>query len=297
MVSQSALIISLPLIRNEANCGSGGGCHSLDSIIVSHVYDEAGIFVNQHMDEDDYTSYLSAFMPETSLTSAISAIETQYPVSPTNVVAVWTNMTRDVSFTCNTRQLFDAYHSSNIPTYMMQYAVDKNHMVSINGGNQSIALHGSDLIPTFWSQDIDLPTWFNSTCNALNITCPGTLELYAIAKFFAVFAPQYQKHLVSHAINGNPNPQDTVSTFTWSTATTTVSSSATYVANVVQASPTFIGNIPRLGKPFFEDIQDDQTPNTVCDFWTQLAKKYLDPTGEDGNGLYVQDSDPRKVEL
>src|SRR5271154_1170730 len=118
----------------------------IDSLIVSHVANESGSFVPQFMrTEADFTTFINDFMPEPQLAPVRAAVETQYPAQgpPYNgdQRARAGALIRDSTFTCNTRQLYEAYKPRSTGLYMLQYdfLASKNY-----------ALHGSDLLPTFW---------------------------------------------------------------------------------------------------------------------------------------------------
>ena len=242
------------------------------------------------MTDADFTSYLSAFMPQSSMTSARAAVATQYPSSDyPNPSARFGAIIRDVAFVCNTRQLFDSYHAE-IPTYMVQYSAYKN---------RSAAVHGSDLLATFWNADINFIQWVTSILAPFGKK-PFIGILYYLSQVFGArkhFACQYQSHLVAHAINGDPNsigssPCTALADVNWATATTTTQGIATYVSDVIEARPT--GPRSKLyPTQAFDIIYDTFTPNTVCDFWKGIAEM-ADPSSqqEDGTGgLHVQNPD------
>lgn len=197
-------------------------------------------------------------MPQTTLSSVRAAIATQYPADAyggdarSRAAAV----IQDSTFTCNTRQLFDAYQPKN-PTYMMEYAV---------GAIFHAAVHGTDLAPTFWNADVDFVQWLIDAAALLNRTIPLP-EAKLIANFFGAkghFASHYQSYLVSHAVNdGDPN-KGSFTKVKWPTATPT----GALVGNVLRAH---IPSFPRI-RQFFLTTDQINTAK-ACDFWKNLAKE------------------------
>lgn len=258
------------------------------------------------MSQADFTSYVSDFIPQPSMSKARDAVATQYPeANYADASARYAAVIQDSSFTCNTRQLFDAYYGKGTKIYMLQYAVGENI-----GDNLNLAIHSADLLPTFWNADIDFKEWLKNIVQAANQTLNPT-QLSIINAYFGPasgpglhVACRYQSYLVSHALTGNPNWGASTSgnckqNVKWLDPTTAVMpvglASATYVSNVFQPSPN-----PTLVN-FENDIVDTITPNIVCDFWTNLAETYItNNTGADRDvgSLNVQNAeDYRKVEL
>ena len=159
-------------------------------------------------------------------------------------------MIRDSTFTCNTRQLFDAY--SNISsTYMMQYSV---------GQTFGAAKHASDLLPTFWHQGWDMKSFIMDYLHLEDWLADGA------ATALKALAPEYQLYLANHAISGNPNPRSgSHSTYhpQWNVAT--VSTNGQNVQNVQNVLE--VGLIPYFDTTFTDVI----TYKSTCDFWVDMA--------------------------
>ena len=236
---------------------------NLDSIIISHVSDEVqynGSFlpypIRQNPTAANFDNFLKAFMFDDKLAALRSNIDAQYPVSKykndqirrTGVVI------RDASFTCNTRQLFDAY-SGKINTYMMDY-----HLL----GDDDKAVHGSDIIPTFVNNGIDV--------SSLLQKCYGVPWAKATAAGIYIktfFAPAYQSYLKSFAIHKDPNlgAIGGAKKVKWTPAYTSKEDGHNSVRNVLL--PYYAGI---LGGPDFKILPKD--PNNTaasCTFWNQLA--------------------------
>ena len=232
--------------------------HELKSIIISHVEDEAKIFVPKWVSNDnDFTTFVSNFMPQPTLAPVREAIATQYPASAYKNVTFRLNaLIRDASFTCNNWQLFQAYHS-HIPTYMMEY----NYTINFKGKNLLPAVHGTDLAPTFWNDEIHFWKFLQEVAQKLDKNI-STLEAIGLATLYAEFAPHYQSYLVSNAIYGDPN-KGSFQKHAWPTATTTVSAGITKVSNVQMASFTPL--------PQFTTIVDNIINVSACNFWQSVA--------------------------
>ena len=98
---------------------TGNYWNKLESIIVSHVADEASIFVPKWIKTNaDFDTFVHDFMP---IATASAAIETQYSVSAyPKVRKRAAAVIADSSFTCNARQLFEAYSKTIADSvYMM----------------------------------------------------------------------------------------------------------------------------------------------------------------------------------
>ena len=263
--------------------------HGLESIIISHVKDEAAIFVPSKASADsDFTTFVSNFMPESTLAPVRDAIATQYPAGAyPNVKARLNALIRDGSFTCNNWQLFQAY-SDKTPTYMMEYDFE------IEFGGEVIlpALHGTDLAPTFWNDEIIFWKFLQEIAKKLNKTVKKPVA-EALALGYSIFSPHYQSYLVSNAIYGDPNKGSVENSESyqngcipaeadywwclfltgsfnehqWNTATTTVIAGTTKVSNVQMA---------RYTAPQFTSIIDNIVNVSACNFWLSVAAK-IDP--------------------
>jgi carboxylesterase type B len=140
----------------------------LESLLVSHVADEAMIFVPKSITDDDQVDlFVNASAPSTSFkVETINELGELYPASTTKkgeklfgtAEKRINTIIRDSTFTCNNRWLARAYAGK---TYSMQYSGKPG-------------LHGVDLIPTFFN--FKIPMWLS-----------------------------YRNYLTSHALTGNPN--------------------------------------------------------------------------------------------
>ena len=229
--------------------------HDLQSLIISHVKDESGIFVPKSFSTDsDFTTYVSSFLPQSTLSSARSAIASAYPSSAYNGTRARVSaVIRDSSFTCNVQQLFKAY-SGIVPTYVLSYDFELELPI-IHG---LPAAHGTDLLPTFWNAEVNFAAFLKSLMWQL---CHRDIDGAAdvLARYYKQFAPKYQAYLVSNALYGTSKGASSLIP-PWSTAT----SDGVSIGNVMlaRAMPTATQFTPTV-----------ELINTsgLCDFWTSLA--------------------------
>ena len=162
---------------------------NMQSLILSHVANEAQVFVSKNITTDaQFSTLLNQYFPNS--TAVNQAISSRYPsiaqnsVPPTptfatNIPPPYKNESdreraflQDNSFTCNVRFLTDAYAGK---TFNLQY--------SRSGG-----LHGSDLIADFFG-----------TGN------PSSMAALRMDPTLATLAPGFQSLLISHAVSGDPS--------------------------------------------------------------------------------------------
>ena len=187
----------------------------------------------------------------------------------------------NVSFTCNTRQLFDAYNGK-IDTYMMNY-----HFLA----KYDAAVHASDLLPTFCNDDTPVSELLQ---HCLHIPSP---RADVIGRYMRkTFAPDYQSYFKSHAIHGNPN--DGAKGFAkktkWQPSTTRADDNHDHVRNVMQ--PRYPGIV---GNPFQIADLDPNNIATSCGFWNEVAAeimKAVEPLMPEPL-LMIQDSEKSSPEL
>ncbi|KAI9839327.1 MAG: hypothetical protein M1838_004391 [Thelocarpon superellum] len=215
---------------------TGNYWKGLESIVISHVSDEAEIFVDGHItNSQQFDEYINDAFPNYTAPSGLNAIiEQRYPASRYASTDDRTKaLVRDVSFTCNTRYLANAYSGR---AWNMQYSV----------GLLDQALHASDLLPLFYDIYLTNPTDF------------GSQVAYPLVPGFGPLAAAYQSYLTSHAIYGDPNAArggwGDVATIDWPEATT---------------SSDQLGNVLNVGNLGFSLINDDQNTNQTCRFWLE----------------------------
>ncbi|KAL8899741.1 MAG: hypothetical protein Q9207_006038 [Kuettlingeria erythrocarpa] len=212
-----------------------GNCFPSVNLIVSHVSDEAAAFVPPSMrDDEDFTSTVeyifSAYAKRAGITSSI--ISRYGEKNYTTTFGRFKAFLADSSFTCNIRYLTDAYEDK---TWNLKYSV-------LPG------LHATDLLPTFYSLNLDLDSF-------------GRSVPYPLVPGFGGFSQAYQSYLVSHARTDDPNTYRKRLGLPPTLAWPKPDSSGDRVEGVLQA-----GN---LG---FSVISDGQVRRETCDFWRGILE-------------------------
>ncbi|KAL9088950.1 MAG: hypothetical protein Q9165_006007 [Trypethelium subeluteriae] len=247
------------LIRQLAalEYASGNFWKGIDSLIISHVADEAKVFVDGHISTDvEFSSFLSSIFPNYTTAAGINtAIEARYPgtsVPGSNYTTETDRVkdfVRDSSFTTNTRFMTEAYAGK---TYNMQYSVTPGW-------------HATDLIPLFLNTYIDL--------DALNQTLPIPL-----LPIIGSYAYAYQSYFTSHARTGDPNSYAALvnlpPAISWAKVGST---SAEYYTDVLDAGD--------LGFSYTTDMQN---PKSAADFWVQVQAAVTNAGGYAPPGAVVQ---------
>lgn len=239
------------LIRQLAvlEYASGNFYKGIDSLILSHVSDEAFLFTPPDVTTDaQFSAFVSEVLPPYTQSAGVNAaVEARYPPVLSAASNYTTEFDRtkalvgDSSFQCNVRYLTDAYNGIN---YNLQYSVTPG-------------FHGTDLLPTFYNLNVDLTAFGDDTPYPL---IPG----------FGSFAQAYQSYLVSHARSGDPNTYaklvNVPPAINWPKAG---SSSANELTNVLNAGD--------LG---FSLISDGETTEVACGFWREVAAAATNLGGE-----------------
>ena len=220
---------------------SGNFNKNIDSLILSHVRDEALIFIPSSIQTDaDFNDFVQNEFPTYAQTSGVTAaIEARYaPVQSDTVHNYTTEFDRmeallgDSFFYCNVHYITNAYKGKN---YNLQYSVTPG-------------VHGTDLLPPFYNLNLDIIAFGN---NASVPLIPG----------FDSFAQAYQSYLVSHTRPGDPNTyKKTVNippAITWPKPV----SSGYGITGVLNAGD--------LGFSVINDVSD--TRESVCSFWKKVA--------------------------
>ena len=230
---------------------------------MSHVYNETafnGSFipypVRRYNNETAFNNFLYAFMPGDTLAPLRADIASHYPVTAYQNSQI--NRTgaiiQDSTFVCNTRQLFDAYSNINTPVYMMNY-----HFLAKSGH----AVHGSDLLPTF----------YNKQMNIAALLCSWKLTAPVIKALIAPYAKSYQSYLTSFSIFGNPNTGSSGGAHKVNWPVANASADGNFVQNVLEP---YYSDLP----PYFRLAKVD-TLNTAetCGYWNGVAQKIMDAPG------------------
>ncbi|KAL8666304.1 MAG: hypothetical protein Q9202_001573 [Teloschistes flavicans] len=243
-----------------------GQTSNLSSLIVSHVWNEAGIFVRPWVKTPTaFTEFLNLVFPGKKLQSIRESIEDRYPSAGPpfsgDQQARLRKVLQDSTFVCNTRQLYQAYKGK---TYVLQY-------------NLPPAIHGSDLLASTWHQGVDVADLIHSYMKDLPAVIAGIIETVIVP-----FAIKYQHYFAGHALYGDPNALIRPKWATWEVA----KDDGTTIDNALKASLLSTGG----EDPFFSTGPDLESTSTNCDFWTKVAgeinslSKVADKSKDDSDG-------------
>ncbi len=191
---------------------------------------------------------MADFLPGHELAPQRDAIRQQYDCEK-DYAGNFTNCIReviqDLSFTCNTRNLFDSYPEIS---YMMEYAFPL----------PALAVHASDLIPLFANSKVEAVALLE-----LSGVEPWQAQLYG-EMLTSYISPRYQSYLASFALAGDPNALPFDPSLTWPVA----DGSENKVSNVMRVQAP-------LGQEPFVLASDDQNSKNKCDFWTKIAQSIV----------------------
>lgn len=229
---------------------SGKYWKGIQGAIISHVANETASFTPSYVvDKPTFTTFLNTFFPEPSLEPIRNSIAANYDCasSPYNgdYHACAADVIRDSSFTCNTRNLFDAFPSIS-------------HMMLYGFPDYALAYHAADLIPTFASglqQAYDMLRYDNVSWE----------DAAAYAETLnAEIRSWYQGYLSSFAVYGDPNTARVSGSKVWPVAT-----NGPQLSNVM-------GIAPDIWKfSWFNLISDDMNQKSVCNYWLGLAAQIM----------------------
>ena len=221
---------------------------------------ESGIFTPKHVvDDATFNRFVESFMDGSGLDPVRRTIQQHYdctkaPYNNDYKMCVGT-LIRDAAFTCNTRQLYDAYKGK---AYMMQY--------SFPAPLSALAVHASDLLPTFISSDTDVTALLRRLVKTLKEP-----SLSIAAGVLRTLSFRYRKYLASHAVWGDPNKDRVSVTPKWPLAI----DNGNQVERVLEV---------RFGDsvlhPIFGTIKDSMNTNASCGVWNDIANS-LDGTLQD----------------
>ena len=220
----------------------------------------------------NFQSFIKSYMPQDDLASTRQKIINQYSSSKFsgNQKRRTATVIRDSTFTCNTRQLFNAYNGIGIKTWAIYYGLF---------GVLGKAVHAADLIPTFVNDETDVPALL-AQCDT-NFT-KQISSLVAGNYIHDRVAPPYQARLISHAIHGDPNVAslNTTDSLYWPPAETHFSDQGNKLWKVLTI------HYHALQSPF--SLKPDSiNTKKICDFWDGIAEeimeKYPGPDGTPSN--------------
>lgn len=223
--------------------------------IISHCENEGHPFIPERVDsEASFNEFLETFLPGTALAPERDAIRERYDCKQPPFNGDYKDCIRvviqDAIFTCNTRNLFDAYPSSS-------------HMISYAYPWRAYAYHAADLVPLFMNSAEEAKELL------IKLQLPEFLASVYSAMLNQTVAPVYQNYLASFAATGDPNanvggldPPPGVAS--WPTA----DGSADALSGVLQVRAA-------AGQEPYLLISDDQNTRDTCAFWTGIAKNIV----------------------
>ena len=219
---------------------------SLESLIVSHVWNEAGIFVQPWVNTTKaFTAFLNSAFPGPELTSLRASIETQYPAKGPPFLGDQQSRLRkvlqDSTFVCNSRQLYNAYKGK---TYVLQY-------------NMPPGFHGADLLASCWQGHVDVADLIKAF-----MTDVPLVIAHLLGEIIVPFAFHYQRYFASHALFGEPNQLKLKNAVQWDLS----QDDGKMVDNALKA-----GLLSGGSNPFFNIGVDAESSSDNCDFWNGVA--------------------------
>jgi len=248
---------------------STGNFYNIESIILSHCADESTLFVPGALKTDaQFTTFVDSVFPNYTQARGINKLITNFypPVgakSPFRTVSGRVEaFLRDSSFTCNIRQVNEAFGDAKV--WNMQYSVTPGW-------------HGTDLVPTFFNPQLTADSF---------LQCLATLMVPVVAPLVAGISAAMQSYFASYVTSGNPNTNRRVLNLPPTVPWNHPNSRGEHIAGVV--------NVGNWG---FGTVADDQNPKTPCDFWRNIAAAvtslggYAPPGAVLSQGLVSVDGD------
>ncbi|KAF1987591.1 alpha/beta-hydrolase [Aulographum hederae CBS 113979] len=237
---------------------TGNYWKNLSSILITHVRDEAKLFVQPHIVNDAiFTANLNAVLPVPDDKNKIiqNAILAQYPATgfPTPDLRVKAFL-QDMLFTCNVRFIADAYTEPGVitKTYAGTYT-------------RGIGLHGTDMAFDFYSPQ------------------GGVWDIAAAKTFPGLqgFAQSVQSYLAGFAISGDPNA---VRLKTQSLAQPTVD----WPLIINRRDEENLANVLESGDSGFGLVTDFVPGRKVCEFWKNVYAGMTSMEGYAAPGAVVE---------
>ncbi|KAK3939102.1 putative esterase and lipase [Diplogelasinospora grovesii] len=217
-----------------------GHAWPVQSLILSHVADEASLFVSGAIQTDaQFTAFLSTVFPNYTMQAGINAqVEAFYPPSAyANQAARVNAFTRDSCFTCNVRYLTEAIGDSKV--WNMQYSVSPGY-------------HGDDLLPTFFNPGF--------TANSL-LEGIAMFMITIVGPMVAGISAAMQSYFTSYIVTGDPNTNRKI----WNLP-------PTVQWNHPSSRGEVVSGVVNVGDWGFSTMDSDtQTRKTPCDFWRGFA--------------------------
>ncbi|KAH7466618.1 hypothetical protein FOMA001_g16031 [Fusarium oxysporum f. sp. matthiolae] len=235
----------------------------IKSTIVSHCANDAERFTpSSVVDNATFYGFLEKFLPGQNLGSVRAKIAKQYNCTTDfkgNYSLCLRNVIRDASFTCNTRDLLDAYPKQ---AYAMNYGFP----------NDSLAYHASDLIPLFANAGI---------LGQIAIMIKAILKcslwdanIWA-GKLRDTIRDRYLGYFASFALYGNTDSDGKGDTG-WP---------------VVDGSGKLFSKVMKPSQDGWNLVQDEQNSEDGCAFWRTIAQDLVPKSGNSEWNLEEVDVD------
>lgn len=249
------------------------------SLIVSHVWNEAGIFIKKAIDTPTaFTNFVKSVFPGDKMQKIRDSIEARYPSAGPPFLgdqqARVRQVVQDSTFVCNSRQVYDAYKGK---TYVLKYDFPP-------------ATHGSDLLAASYHRGLAVGDLLKSYIKDLPEPIVNVLEAV-----ITPFAQRYQRYFGGHAVSGDPNEFNYGRYEKWEIANDDDGT----INNALKATLLSFDDTP-----FFNVGKDLESTAKICDFWKEVAQEignlYIgeNSSGDESgvfNGLFgVQVQDPEK---
>ncbi|KAH7165329.1 hypothetical protein EDB81DRAFT_754103 [Dactylonectria macrodidyma] len=222
---------------------------NIKSSIISHCGNDAQWFTPDSVKtKADFNAFLNTFLPGTKLASLPQKIANKYDCEGCfkgDYFNCLRHVIRDISFTCNTRDLINAYPQQ---AYAMSYGFP----------NDELAYHATDLIPLFANYPLQIPFMLK----ALRWTHKQVLKWGLKLKNKVV--PTFLKYFASFAVGGNPNSAGEAE---WPVVNTT--------------GPLF-SNVMNPSAGVWALINDTQNAADTCSFWNDTAQAIMEAQGSSG---------------
>ncbi|GAB1315730.1 Esterase and lipase [Madurella fahalii] len=224
---------------------SSGNYWKIESLVLSHVADEASLFVDGSIQTDSqFSDFLASVFPNYTLRAGVNdKIEEYYPpVSGTRKpkyttqTARVTDFMRDSSFTCNVRYITEAVGDSRV--WSMQYSVFPGW-------------HATDLMPTFFSSAFTSDTFLDDL---------AMFFVPVLGGLVAGISAAMQSYFASYITTGDPNTNRKLWNLPPAVRWDHPSSTGEQIAGVLD-----------VGGWGFGSVSDDKNPKSSCDFWRALA--------------------------
>ncbi|KAF5565588.1 cholinesterase [Fusarium napiforme] len=224
----------------------------IKSALVSHCANDAQSFTPNVTTKEAFYGFLANFLPGDKLAPVRTEIAEYYDCDKNydgNYKKCLHDIIRDASFTCNTRDLIDAYPQQ---AYAMNYGFP----------NDSYAFHATDLIPLFG-----------------NVDFPGQIAVM-FEKGFDY--PEEEAKKLAKALNST-----VIKTFLEYLSSFAVYGDTNGTGNtgwpVVNRSGPLFSDVMKPNSSGWSLSNDDQNSKAACDFWRKIANDIMYPKGQIGD--------------